>query len=356
MTDVVRPPELRSAADSVEPRRSPSRFAWCLAILMVLFLLGVLLVHATVGDTSLWGEYITLWPPLFWAFGAVLLVPFLFLARDKSPAIVLVLSIFLFVAIAEEWRSVLRPFLPFTYRTDVETSPSSIRVATWNISGGGARMAGLKRLEELKVDICFFQECPGDARHYVPEGASSWWEGSHWVDSGDCGILSRIPVKLLEEKKVGPWPEVQILSATPENQPKLLICNVHLALPSLGLNLLSMTNRDGMAQRHRERIDQFPQLAELIQSWMKREETQHVVLAGDFNTPAGMRSLDPLRAFLRDAWVEAGQGWGRTMTNQFPVSRIDQCWVSSKVKVLDSRVYRVEESDHRLLWAHLLLY
>jgi len=81
----------------------------------------------------------------------------------------------------------------------------------------------------------------------------------------------------------------------------------------------------------------------------RQESTAEIVMAGDFNTPARMSSLGPLRRRLRDAWREAGRGWGATITNDFPVERIDQCWVSDSIRVLDARVRPSRLSDHRML-------
>jgi len=80
-----------------------------------------------------------------------------------------------------------------------------------------------------------------------------------------------------------------------------------------------------------------------------------VILAGDFNTPAGMASLTPLRLLLRDVWPSAGVGWGATMTAEMPLSRIDQCWVSERLTPVAAHVERRGASDHRLLVVDLRL-
>lgn len=71
------------------------------------------------------------------------------------------------------------------------------------------------------------------------------------------------------------------------------------------------------------------------------------ILAGDFNVPARMPSLAPLREFLRDAWRAAGHGWGATMPEFLPLSRIDHVWVSENIEVVSVRVRRLPGSDHR---------
>ena len=72
-----------------------------------------------------------------------------------------------------------------------------------------------------------------------------------------------------------------------------------------------------------------------------------IIIAGDFNVPARMQSLAPLRESLRDAWQVAGSGWGATVPEFLPLTRIDHVWVSESIEVVSVRVRRLAGSDHR---------
>ena len=104
---------------------------------------------------------------------------------------------------------------------------------------------------------------------------------------------------------------------------------------------------------HEERIAQFTRLDALVRRTIAEQGTRSVILAGDFNCPGGMRSLGALRPLLRDAWDEAGVGWGGTMTAELPLARIDQVWVSSDIEVLAGRVEARGSSNHRAVTVDL---
>ena len=61
------------------------------------------------------------------------------------------------------------------------------------------------------------------------------------------------------------------------------------------------------------------------------------------------RSLRPITAFLQDGFGEAGIGWGNTITNNLPVHRIDQIWISQGLRALAVSARRTRHSDHRMV-------
>jgi endonuclease/exonuclease/phosphatase (EEP) superfamily protein YafD len=133
----------------------------------------------------------------------------------------------------------------------------------------------------------------------------------------------------------------------------VLLCNVHLALPSCTFDVVTGPNRRFFLGSHRDRIAQFPKLADLIGELQRDADYVGVIVAGDFNTPGGVRSLEPLRAIALDVWPSSGTGWGATMTNDFPVSRIDQCWTGGNITPVRAWVRKTSVSDHRILVVEL---
>jgi endonuclease/exonuclease/phosphatase (EEP) superfamily protein YafD len=57
---------------------------------------------------------------------------------------------------------------------------------------------------------------------------------------------------------------------------------------------------------------------------------------------------------LRDAFREAGAGWQNTATNDFPLLRFDQVWVSEHWRVNRLSVKKSEHSDHRTVVCDLI--
>ena len=78
-------------------------------------------------------------------------------------------------------------------------------------------------------------------------------------------------------------------------------------------------------------------------------------MGGDFNAPAGDAIFELLYPNLRDAFGEAGVGWGNTITNDYPFLRIDQVWVSHHFQVQRVISRKTAFSDHRMVICDLQL-
>ena len=80
-----------------------------------------------------------------------------------------------------------------------------------------------------------------------------------------------------------------------------------------------------------------------------------VIIAGDFNAPAGDRVYAMLKGEFTDTYSEAGSGWGNTYHRAFPLLRLDHIFVSRVFHPVRSRVVRVEGSDHRMVISDLVM-
>jgi endonuclease/exonuclease/phosphatase (EEP) superfamily protein YafD len=80
-----------------------------------------------------------------------------------------------------------------------------------------------------------------------------------------------------------------------------------------------------------------------------------LIVGGDFNAPAGDAVFRLLRPRLRDAFAEAGCGWGNTIINDFPFARIDQIWIGRHWQAIAVQAQPSAHSDHRIVIADLLL-
>lgn len=321
-------PESRRWCIEAAVRAAPFACAW-----LVLFV-----AYAWPGDATPLGEWLTIWPPMLWTFALVPLTLFLATRRMWRLAVGTLAATLLFVLAHEEWRSLLR---------FGATPLADVRLLTWNVAGHDMNDPKfLAILERHRPDIVFVQESPGGAKSFAAGEVGGYFDGFAWLDAGDCGVLSRWPLRPLPARSVGPWSDPQMFACEVEPGREVLLVNVRLMLPSL---VLVPLGRDGEALRgdNRLRVAQFPALAALIRETLDREGIEDAILAGDFNTGSWARSLAPLRAELRDAWDEGGRGWGRTMTAQFPVARIDQCWISEGLECVAARAHREAVSDHR---------
>ena len=71
-----------------------------------------------------------------------------------------------------------------------------------------------------------------------------------------------------------------------------------------------------------------------------------VIICGDFNDPPASYSYHTISKNLRDAFVESGNGFGRSYVGKFPSFRIDYILHSNQYKAYEFRTIREELSDH----------
>lgn len=324
----------------------PSRLFFAITLLPILLLF---FMYLFVSDRTTFGEYITIWPSFFWCLGLAPLIAATWNRKERWRFLTLAAALLLFLGMTVEWL----PFHLLSRRP--AQSGKQLRIVSWNInsgSGGMDRLLGM--LEPYAPDVCFFQETPDDKAHIAKN--SEFFANYKWIDAGDCGLLSRYPMRSLPTRSIGPWSPPQMALLELPDQESILLVNVRLMLPSLVLNPLSNEARRTLAEDHRKRLAQYWELVKLISEARMQSGASHVILAGDFNTPGRMYSLSPLeRLPLADVWPESGRNWGATMTAQFPVSRIDQCWVSPRLLPTKSEVILGEPSDHRALMVDLLV-
>lgn len=305
---------------TMSERASQSRRRKVLALCAFVAVLTA--VYAFVGDRTLWGEWISVAPPAVWG---ILLLPSI--VRLRSWMLFAVVTSF--VVLESEWP-----------RIGAREAPSreTIRVVSWNIGAGNRGWA--KAVTSLDPDIVLVQES-------MKPGAIE--DGFHWYGSLDPGTLSRFPAERLPTASVGPWTDPQLLLMEIQGR-RVLVANVRLMLPSVVIQLVDPLN-ERPQENYRARTAQYEKLAKLLQSTAERTGVSAILLGGDFNIPAQMPSLGPLRGFLHDAWRISGSGFGATVPEFRPLVRVDQIWLSREIEPVSVRVVRIEGSDHRAVVA-----
>lgn len=292
-----------------------------------LFVLALGLIYQFVGDKSFWGEWISVAPPILWV---VLLLPTAIRLRSWIVAT----SLAAFLLFTTEW--------PRPWNCIAHPREEVVRLISWNIGAGNTNW--VEALEQYSPDIVLVQESLEPLRI---------WEGFEWHEAFDPGVLTRFPTEVLSTEKVGPWTEPQLLLMEIRGK-KVLVANVRLMLPSIVFQMARPFTENPL-DNHRDRVRQYEKLVKLLKSSAERTGAHSIILGGDFNTPGSARSLEPLTGFLKDAWRSAACGWGATMPEFFPLSRVDQVWVSSDIHPVFVRVVRLAGSDHRGIIMDLLM-
>jgi endonuclease/exonuclease/phosphatase (EEP) superfamily protein YafD len=315
--------DLRTSAGTGTAAGARLKFASALTV-------AALILHALylVGDRTWWGEWFSIWPPVGWL---VLALPAV--TRRKNWLALLLLAAL--VGLYGEWPRLGR---------SVDPPSGAVRVVTWNVAGDPAAW---RHLEPLRPDLVAVQESAGPPRPI--------WEGYEWHGTSDPAVLTRFPALPLPTRSVGPWTEPQLLLVSPPGRARLLVVNVRLSLPSIVTWVAGGFRDSNPAEGHLRRVRQYARLAELVEEARAAARVESVMLLGDFNAPARMPSLAPIRRRLQDCWGRAGLGWGGTATADLPLARIDHCWLSPGIDVASARTLRMPVSDHRLLIVDLLL-
>ncbi|WP_457616088.1 endonuclease/exonuclease/phosphatase family protein [Lutibacter sp.] len=124
------------------------------------------------------------------------------------------------------------------------------------------------------------------------------------------------------------------------------IYNVHLQ--SLKVNPEKETLSKENSEKLRVQIQKaFKKQAHQVALLVKHQKNNNYksILCGDFNNTAFSWAYRKLKSDKKDAFVEAGEGFGKTMDFMFPF-RIDFILTDEKIKIHNFKTYNVKYSDH----------
>ena len=93
--------------------------------------------------------------------------------------------------------------------------------------------------------------------------------------------------------------------------------------------------------------------AELVSEIIKRSP-HPVIICGDLNDTPVSYSYREIKGGLKDAWTEAGTGFGNTYLGKFPF-RIDYIFYDKKLKAIDYERVKTRLSDHYPVMAKILV-
>jgi len=274
---------------------------------------------------------VTLWPVWVWPLPGLGLLA---LAWDRRRArwILGVAAAWVLVtpALAEETRSLLRLGQPPGH---------DIRVVSFNCATNTEGLA--EELRGLKPDIVLLQEISLPDRQARALARRIFGGRAGAACAGDCAVLARGKVTPQQSE----WPYAHALVALP-GRPVLHAFSAHFLPPVVRVDLWSPECWALHTHFRRSHRGQARQCAEEI---ARLPEGSRVIFAGDLNVRQHDASLAPLRGRLRDAFSQAGRGWGNTVLNDFPALRFDQVWVSRSLQPVSVTARKSRSSDHRMV-------
>lgn len=182
----------------------------------------------------------------------------------------------------------------------------------------------------------------------------------HWHGVGQYVIASRHPLKDCRTGNLAhggpPWPYLRCTVQV--GTQAVTVVNVHTLTPRQGLNAARSEGAGGVEEWREnfgERLAQARRLADDV-ALLPRP----LIVAGDLNAPQASPVVQTLLATdLRDAYGEAGRGWGYTVGHalrpHLSFVRIDHILVSSELALIDAAAGSRWGSEHRPVVAWMLV-
>jgi endonuclease/exonuclease/phosphatase family metal-dependent hydrolase len=225
-------------------------------------------------------------------------------------------------------------------------SGKTLKVLTYNVAAFEIDKPGvLKVLKESDADIICLQEA-GKIGHIEAsaKALSKVMRGYYWTVASTNLILSRYPLSDQDSLNVPTkWPTKEFPSAVVETPlGRIRVMCVHLepswvaAWPPAVSGYVATIGK--VCEDRRAQVDLI--LASL------RPSKEPVILAGDFNGPAGSESVNRIGEYFTDCFGTTERGFGNTILAKMPYKRIDYVWVRGLVPVRSEVVDSVA-SDHR---------
>jgi endonuclease/exonuclease/phosphatase (EEP) superfamily protein YafD len=293
-----------------------------------------------------WLAPVSLIPAWCWLVPAVLLFAMGVSRKLKfwSLAVLVLWGVFVGLFV-EEATSLVRLALPPA--NDWQTARENgwaIRVVSLNCAAADQRAAA--EIARYDPDIVLLQETPMGT-HLDELSHEMYGEGGATLWGGDTSLLARGTIQPIRVDR-----ESHFIHATVElnSGAKVEVVSLRLNPPVFRLDGWS----PGFWRDHRDnRRKHRQELLEVVEGL--GDNSLPLIVGGDFNMPPHDAALAPLHDRLEDTFRVAGQGWGNTGTNDFPLFRVDQIWASRECRPVRVLARKTIHSDHRMVICDLIL-
>jgi endonuclease/exonuclease/phosphatase (EEP) superfamily protein YafD len=312
-------------------------------VAVVGYALGMALVAvavATAGDRNALGMLLLFGPRWLLVFPWALLVP---LALLKSRG--LTLTAIAGAVVTLFWVSGFEVPSPKAIWHGARAG-QALRVVTYNTDMSVVLASRIgPDLLAWDADVIVMQDCAPETAAAMQAAGSRY---QLFRESEFC-IASRLPmrspVQLHGTRKEG---RAVAFSVEWQGAP-IRIGTVHLPSPRTAL----FAARQGSGDLLEESVQQRAVASGAIAAWMREGERGPIVVAGDFNLPVESRALRRDWRWLRNAFSEAGWGFGHTMFAGRHRVRIDHVLVSREFTVRGVHLLSGFPSEHQPVVAEL---
>jgi len=313
-------------------------------MLVWLYVIAIVLVWLSLrlgGDRWWWATVLLFGPRWIFAVPLALLVPAAVILRPRVLWLLGGAAGFLCFA-------VLGMCMPWRTFVDSAAERPTLRVLTFNVDLGRGDLPGLDQLiEEAQPDLVALQECNDDLapKIFVAQG----W---HVLRKRNLWLASRYAIEeeraVIDDGKLGYWGTIALRCRleTPLGLVRAVV--VHLETPREGLDAVRWDGWGGRGamQAEIERRAKISALASDLAGGARR-----TLVLGDFNMPVDSAIYRRDWSRFKNAFSQAGWGFGGSkMTRWFHV-RIDHVLASGDWQVVRAWLGPHMRSDHRPLIA-----
>lgn len=312
--------------------------------LSLLLLIVFVLAHVSRWDIL---TFATVFPMFVWLALGLFVSVFVFDARRWRYGLLLAWLLAAFV-LGDSPQNLLRTFVPRDLGWEsARGNGTAFRIVSLNCQSS---LAAIESLTALDADVILTQESPSSQNYQ--QLAERAFPGYTLVWSVDAAMLVRGSANMVPvpNQLTGNYVLAEV---TLNNGAKFNIASTRLIPVPLRFDVWSPAAWESYSSNRDQRRQQLKNIFSELQPLLQNSNTP-LILGGDFNAAAGDAVFEVLQPGLRDAWREAGRGWGKTIVNDLPVQRIDAVWISDQFRA-ESVTSQRSSSDHQTVICDLWL-
>ncbi|MCG6157476.1 endonuclease/exonuclease/phosphatase family protein [Rubinisphaera margarita] len=325
---------VESAEPEATSRTQSPYFRW-IAMLFILVAVGLEVVYLRRPDHL---AVITVFPVWVWtiSLSGIAMLFGLLLSRRYCMLIVLMIGVTLFLSDTPPAlvRGLYRQAPP-EVRSEED---GTLRFITLNCLDTPSALLDLAR---YRPDVIFVEESVGPSE-LEKTRLKIFGESGHLMKDRDLAIISRFELSNVPVSRE--LAGYCLAGRIHVDGHSILLVPLHLNASPFRFDLWNAACwRAYTANRRTQRS----QMEVIFKSIPQFDQTDAVVIGGDFNAPPGDAIFKQMPHFMRDAFHEVGVGWGCTIANDFPLIRIDQLWSTPKMHPIRCKAVKSNGSDHR---------
>nr|AUN35818.1 hypothetical protein [uncultured bacterium] len=251
-------------------------------------------------------------------------------------------ALFTTTSVEEVWSLARRDKFPTSTWQAARNEGKTIRIASLDCVDSQTQAAAEVKTLDPKPDIILLQKSPSQeelqklaTELFGGEGAVMWSTDTSIIVHGKVTPKTTDPNSLFVHGTVdlSTGKQIEVID----------VC----LLPAV--IRYDFWSRDFWRAHRDARRERRKQIDSIIKEMNTVPATTPLVVGGNFNCAVEDGSLLPLRVGLREAFRTSGRGNCNTITNRYPVERVDQIWVTDTLQPEWFAATKTSSSNHRLV-------